>query len=203
MNTTIDTTDTARLIAQIAEAHARIAREPAAALNYALDAGANLIALKERLPHGALGDALAQIGINARTARLYMALARDRERIEAAGCKSIREAQRLLAPRGRSRRASSSARRTRDAEPDAGGDFQRGYDAGYRDGYAKRGRDEATARARANGNGGRSGLSVRDLRFAIKHLHPDRFQGEETDVKRATRLTVFLGDELRTARGGS
>jgi hypothetical protein len=190
---TVTASDIKKLLAEIADAHARVSGEPAAALHYALDAGARLITLKERLERGQFTPALERIGIPATTAQLYMRLARNRERILAAGCKSIREAIRLLAPpKPRATRTS----RARGAEPSEDR-YQEGYDAGYRAGW----RDRSAAEQRAQKyDNGRPRLSVRDLKFALTQLHPDRFHSDESSAKRANRVTAWLLDELKAAR---
>jgi hypothetical protein len=63
----------------------------------ALEAGDALAAAKARVSHGEWAQRLPSTGIPPSTARLYMQLARERDRIPAAGCTSIREARRLLA----------------------------------------------------------------------------------------------------------
>jgi hypothetical protein len=96
---TLQATDVTGLIAAVAGAHAKISPPPGAVLEASIEAGENLLALKDRLPHGAWEETLRQIGIPPRSGRLYMALARNRGAITAAGCESIRQAQAVLAER--------------------------------------------------------------------------------------------------------
>jgi hypothetical protein len=191
-----------KLIKAIADAHAKISREPAAALNYALQAGDNLIALKDRLPHGAWGDTLQRIGIAPRTAALYMQLARNRELIVAAGCTSIRQAQALLAdrkpPRARRRRS------VYETGPEPQGDDR--YEEGYRAGYAK-GKQDGYAQAahgrsrRATNGNGPVAPQPADLKWILKRVHPD-VAGEKDSLK-ATRVAQWLTELLETARTAS
>jgi hypothetical protein len=94
----------ADLIARARAAHESIQLEPAGALMRALDAGDALNAAKALVKHGEWSAKLAETGIPASTAQLYMQLARNRALIIAAGCTSIREARALISDRKPPRR---------------------------------------------------------------------------------------------------
>jgi hypothetical protein len=193
----------AELIARARKAHAAVSGEPRAALLRAFEAGDALLAIKAQVAHGEWGACLRETGIPLSTARLYMQLARERERILAAGCRSIREARRLLAgtaPRP-PRDGAGGGRRGR-TEKDAEDRYKKGYAKGYEDGY-RRGRSDgiAAGQAAAQGRRGAEGdgkmpLDRKDLRWLVKLTHPDRHDGD----LRATRVTQWLNDLLRTAR---
>jgi hypothetical protein len=198
---TAKTPTLAELLARARAAHESIGAEPAAALARALDAGDALIAAKARVPRGEWSEQLATTGIPLSTARLYMQLARERARIQAAGCTSIREARRLLAgtkprkpapgPRS-SREGGWSTRKVPDRYEEGYGD---GYRAGRADGYAA---GQAQPKQPANGA---LPLDRKDLLWTIKLAHPDMHDGE----LRATRVTQWLNELLendaKNARG--
>jgi hypothetical protein len=132
-----------------------------------------------------------------------MQLARERERILAAGCRSIREARRLLAgtaPRP-PRDGAGGGRRGR-TEQEKEDRYKKGYAKGYEDGY-RRGRadgiaaGQAAARARRGAEGdGKTPLDKKDLKWLIKLAHPDRNDGD----LRATRVTQWLNELLAKAK---
>jgi hypothetical protein len=70
---TLQEADVTGLIAAVAGAHARISPPPGAVLQASLDAGMNLLLLKEQLPHGVWEDTLRQIGIPPRSAAVHAA----------------------------------------------------------------------------------------------------------------------------------
>jgi hypothetical protein len=74
---------------------------------------------------------------------------------------------------------------------------QQGYDAGYEAG--RRDCEAAEQLAQTNDNA-RPPVAVRDLKFAIAQLHPDRFHSDESSAERASRVTAWLLDELQAAR---
>jgi hypothetical protein len=185
--------DLAALIARARAAHAAVSGEPRTALLRAFEAGEALLAIKAQVRHGAWAACLRETGIPPSTARLYMQLARERARIEAAGCRSIREARRLLSgTRPRPGRPPRSGRRGRTGgSEDAEARYQAGYTAGYADGYA-RGRADGFV----HGQGTRpktappDGLPLdrKDLKWLLKLAHPDHHDGN----LRATRITQWL-----------
>lgn len=171
------------LLAHARQAHESIRSEPAAALARAFEAGDALTAAKARVERGTWSTVLASTGIPASTARLYIQLARERERILAAGCQSIREARRLLAgtmPRGSRRTTGSRAR--------ADGSSDR-YEEGYADGY-RAGRADGASASRPSSNGGALPLDRKDVRWLVSLAHPDKHQGD----LRATRVTQWLNE---------
>jgi hypothetical protein len=196
------------LVTRARQAHESIQREPAAALTRAFEAGDALIAIKARLAHGVWAATLRRTTIPPSTARLYMQLARERARILAAGCTSIRQARRLLAgtkPRAARRGRAGGARagrhaRTGEAPPDR---YQEGYADGYQagraDGYAA---GLATAKVRDQASRGRATPpppEARDLRWLLTLVHPDKHQDDQT-ILRATRVTVWVNALLAQAR---
>jgi hypothetical protein len=191
--------DLAGLIARARAAHAAVTGEPRAALLRAFEAGDALLAIKAQVPHGAWATALRKTGIPPSTARLYMQLARERARIEAAGCTSIREARRLLSgTRPRPTRAPRSGRRGRAEGPDVEARVQAAYAAGFAagdahgfargdaHGYARGLGDAFLGRAKPAPDGGP--LDRNDLRWIIKFVHPDQHKGD----RRATKVTQWL-----------
>lgn len=161
------------------KAHQSITND-AEGLRHALDAGDNLIAAKALCAHGEWTERLAATGIPASTAQLYMQLARQRERIEAAGCTSIRQARRLLAdrpPRPRKPRPGGSGREGADR-----------YAEGYADGYRAGRADNATVRERPRDA---NAPSDKDLLWLLKLAHPDKHPGDK-EVLVATRVSQWL-----------
>ena len=106
---------------------------------------------------------------------VYAVGARERVRILAAGCTSIREARRLLAgtkppPRSRGERKTANGKDGKDR-----------YEEGYSDGYR-------AGRADGAGANGSVSLSRKDLRWLVTLAHPDRNDG----ALQATRVTQWL-----------
>ena len=195
MSETITTTDTiAALLRQAREAHEAISHGDDRALARALDAGDALIAAKAKVAHGEWQPALKSTGIPQSTARLYMQLARERARIEAAGCTSIRQARILLAgtkPKAARRRPAGDREgwtKTRVSDR---------YEEGYADGY-RAGRADGIATATRPARNGDAPLPLdrKDLRWLIKQAHPDH---HDDDLK-ATRVTQWLTELLESAR---
>ena len=180
------------LLAQAAEAYREIRGDDITSLLRALDAGDALTAARERVAKGQWGSRLQEAGIPASTARLYMRLAQHRQRILAAGCKSIREARELL-----TERSSPPRRRHTVREHERGGgeeEYARGYADGQRDGYRRGLADgQATRQAR---DAGRVDLDRRDLRWLVSLAHPDRHEGD----LRSTRTTQWLNSLMETKR---
>jgi hypothetical protein len=177
------------LLAKARRAHESIhGVDDAAMLERAMEAGDALIALKAmtRKPRGLWSTTLAATGIPGSTARLYMQLARNRDRILAAGCTSIRQARRLLIgtqPRRSSTTTKGRSRPGTDRYQEGYADgFRRGRAEGYTAGHA------AGPRARADRNGQGFAMDPKDLRWLITLAHPDRHQGN----LRATRVTQAL-----------
>jgi hypothetical protein len=189
------------LLQQARLAHEAISRvDPSAALASALDAGDALLAIKAQLHRGEWTAALASIGIPASSARLYMQLARNRDRIVAAGCASIREARRLLAgTRPRARTHSTSGTRGRPATDRYDEGYADGYRAGRADGYQTGYQaGQATTRRRDTPPTAAAALpfDIKDLRWLITKAHPDK----NPDDLRATRVTQVLNELLEKAR---
>jgi hypothetical protein len=162
--------------------------EGSVALEHALRAGDALNEARSLARHGEWTERLRASGIPLSTARLYMQLARERERVEAAGCSSIREARRLVAgtkPRKPPSRAKNGRRRRPAADR---------YEEGYADGY-RAGRADGAAQARSSRSNGSLPLDRKDLRWLIKQAHPDRHDGD----LRATRVTQWLNELLGKA----
>jgi hypothetical protein len=164
------------------------------ALRSAFDAGDALIAAKARVDRGQWADTLAQTGIPPSTARLYMQLARNRERILAAGCTSIREARRLLTDRKPPRKRAATRASTAAPADDR---YEEGYMDGYRAGRADGAREAGAGRR----NGRPPQLAERDIKWLIKRAHPDH--NAERDSLKANRATAWLNDLLDRARGAS
>jgi hypothetical protein len=183
----------ADLLDHARRAHESVRTEPSAALLSAMEAGDALLAAKAQVKRGEWAPRLASTGIPPSTARLYMQLAANRERIIASGAESIREARRLLADAKPKR--PRAARAQRDAPP-----VSDRYDEGYKDGY-RAGRADATldgwlagaARTRAPGP-----LAERDLKWLIRLAHPD-VHNDKAALK-ATRTTAWLTAQLDQAR---
>lgn len=187
----LPTTDpVAELLARARDAHDAIRVDDATALARALDAGDALIEAKARVGRGEWSERLAQTGIPPSTARLYMRLARNRARIMAAGCTSIRQARELLTERTAPPRPPHQRHRVSGHE--RGGDrYEEGYEAGYlagsADGYRRGLADgQAAPQARRDGD---APLDRRDLKWLVKLAHPD-VHGD--DALRATRITQWL-----------
>jgi len=191
------------LLARARAAHESIRAEPAAALTRAFEAGDALIAAKAQVAHGEWAAALASTGIPASTARLYMQLARERDRIVAAGCTSIREARQLLA--GTKPRKPRTARGTRSEAPDR---YEEGYAAGYRAGradgvaagYLAGQADAAAGKTQDARKNGSLPLDRKDLRWLVGLAHPDK-HGDKVNL-RATRVTQWLNELLESAQRG-
>ena len=187
------------LIAKARAAHETINAEPTVALERAFEAGDALIAAKAQVLHGEWTKVLATTGIPPSTARLYMQLARERERIVVAGCTSIREARRLLTGT-KPRAGSRSSRQSVYGEPKATADR---YEEGYADGY-RAGRVDgraAAARERLGANGPAAlPLDRKDLLWIIKLAHPDVHDDKQN--LRATRITQWLNELLGGAARG-
>lgn len=185
------------LITRAREAHERTSGAPSVALHAALDAGDALILLRRSAKHGQWGQIVARTGIPGRTERMYRTLARNRERILDAGCQSIRQALDLLADKTAEQREAERARRA-DADRMRREQLKAAYDRGYRKGYEQGRHDEAVdglfARPAANGNALPKGISRRDLRWMIRHVHPDRHEGSAV----ATRVTQWLNSLAET-----
>jgi hypothetical protein len=194
----------AELIAKARAAHAAVSGEPRVALLRAFEAGDVLLEIKAQVAHGEWDARLRETGIPFSTARLYMQLAREKERILAACCRSIREARRLLAgtaPRP-PRDGAGGGRRGARTEKEAEDRYKKGYAKGYEDGY-RRGRadgiaaGQATAWARRGAEGdGKMPLDKKDLKWLIKLAHPDRNDGD----LRATRVTQWLNELFEKAK---
>jgi flagellar biosynthesis/type III secretory pathway protein FliH len=194
--------DAETLIGRARAAHQRTSDAPSEALHAALDAGDALIALRRTAKHGQWAAIVIRTGIPGRTERMYRRLAWNRERILDAGCQSIRQALDLLAEKTAEQREAEHARRA-DADRMRREQLQAAYDRGYKKGYEQGRHDEALdgffGRSTTNGNALPKEISLRDLRWAIKHLHPDRHNGAVT----ATRLTQWLNDLVATERASS
>jgi hypothetical protein len=161
-----------------------------------------LIAAKAQVLRGEWAVRLASTEIPASTARLYMQLARERERIMLAGCTSIRKARRLLA--GTKPRASSRSRwRSVYGEPRPAADrYEEGYADGYRAGRVD-GRSAAMAESRSEADGSApSPLDRKDLRWLVALAHPDKHMDEKVSL-RATRVTQWLNELLTAASASS
>jgi hypothetical protein len=193
-----------QLIAHARKAHAAINGADAlgqVALAKAFDAGDALIAAKARVPHGEWAATVEKTGIPASTARLYMQLARNRDRIVAAGCKSIREARTLLTDRKPPRKRRAGRPRSSSTAPPE--PVEDRYEEGYAAGYARGRMDEReyhTARrpvATQNGNGSWSPAPA-DLKWILKRVHPDVV--EDKDSLKATRVAQWLNELLEHAR---
>jgi hypothetical protein len=201
--------DIAELIARARVAHEAAHPSSLNALHHAFEAGEVLTILKDLCRRGEWGRALKQTGIPPSTARLYMQLYRERDRILAAGCTSIRQARDFLsgaaAKRAEKRRQQAEARETEEATA-----YDRGYEAGFRDGKAVAEAEfEATAEAayqqgladgqKASSNGHRP--SKADLRWMLKQLHPDKFEanGSKAAKDHAKRVTQWLNDLMASA----
>ena len=140
--TTITATELRALLDQARAAHDSVTADPSTALVAAMAAGDALIAAKAQVKHGESAGALADAGIPPSSARLYMQLARNRERITASGAVSIREARRLVADRRPPRpRATGSRRGGHESVSDR-------YDEGFADGYRKGRANAAPSRRR-------------------------------------------------------
>jgi hypothetical protein len=198
---TKSTSELDELIAAARAAHAAIQVEPEA-LSHAFAAGEALSGAKALCSHGEWTETLGATGIPASTARLYMQLYRSKDRITAAGCRSIRQARVLLAdvkpnkpPRKRrivTDDTTTSARGVGDRYAEGYGD---GYRAGQADGYV---RGVAT---KANGKAADNGWqpAERDLKWLIGLAHPDHHLDDKT-ILRATRITAWLNGVLERAR---
>lgn len=81
--------------------HGEIVATRKRGLSLAMDAGDVLINAKELVPHGGWSDWLASVGINARTAQLYMQVSRGRDDLKSATVAGLREAAEWLAERAK------------------------------------------------------------------------------------------------------
>jgi hypothetical protein len=183
------------LIARARRAHESIQAEPAAALERAFEAGDALTAAKAQVERGRWADVLRPTGIPASTARLYMQLARERPRVLAAGCTSIREARRLLAGTKPSRPRQPKGEWSTRTVPDR---YQEGYADGYRAGRADGFAAGQAQPSRSRRDGRPLPLDRKDLRWLVGLAHPDRHDGE----LRATRATQWLNELLEQADRG-
>jgi hypothetical protein len=192
------TTPLSRLLNTARDAHRAIGGADtlgSLALRNAFVAGDALIAAKARVNRGEWAATLEQTGIPSSTARLYMRLARHRDQIIAAGCKSISGARDLLTDRKPPRRARRTGSRTTAApEPEPDDRYEEGYAAGYTKGRA----DERAARGGARRNGHTWTPTPADLKWVLRRVHPDVVDGN--DSLKATRAAQWLNQLLEQAR---
>lgn len=156
----------------------------------ALEAGEALLAAKKLVRHGEWATTLAKIGIPQSTAALYMALARNRERIEAAGCTSVRQARDLISDR-QPPAPRQSIRAWTISQDEA---YERGYHQGYKVGYAagyRAGKADGVAAAPSGVQSDAAPPRTRDLLWLISLAHPDKHQ-DAAVVQKATRVTQWL-----------
>jgi hypothetical protein len=173
--------------ARLAHASARGGLE----LARAMDAGDALLAAKAIVAHGAWTDRVAETGIPPSTAALYMQLARNKKRITAAGCSSIRQARELLADRVPPRRGTrtKTARRARTGKQSTSDRYAEGYEAGYRAGRA----DAFQATQTAHPSRPLADLPTdADMNWLLALAHPERHLDNDKGVLAATRVMQWL-----------
>ena len=197
--------DIGALIGQARDAHRSIRGESRAALERAFEAGRLLIEIKTGVPTRGMGRPSEGNGHPPFHRRLYMQLYRERDRINAAGCMSIRQARDFLSGAA----ARRSEKRRQQAESTTDDRYNAGYADGYRDGLAKGraegldlGYDQGLKDGSKASTNGTIPLSKTELRWALKQLHPDRFEanGSKAAKGHAKRVTQWLNDLMASAK---